>query len=97
MNADIKTLERLAERLENDAKHFHALHPSAMCSVAGIIRRSIGAPLMWPSRTEGANAADEIFSGDPTARHAFNWGVKWAVEHYQGVDPTTTTNQSNKE
>jgi hypothetical protein len=79
---DVKTLELLAERIDADSRQVHALNPAAMRSVADIIRRAIGAPLMWPSRTAGADAADAYYPGSPDLRHAFNAGVKWAVEHY---------------
>ncbi len=79
---DIKTLEKLAERIEADAKVVHALNPSAMLSIADIIRASIGAPLMWPSRIAGADYAEDSYRGSPDLRAAFNHGVKWAVEHY---------------
>lgn len=79
---DIKTLERLADRIEADAKRAAGLNPVAMLSIADIIRNAIGAPLMWPSRAAGADAADELYRGSPNLRSAFNHGVKWAVEHY---------------
>lgn len=79
---DIKTLERLAQRLDDDAKRVYGLNPSAVRSVANIIRATIGAPLMWPSRTAGCDAADAEYPGSPDLRMAFNAGVKWAVEHY---------------
>ncbi len=83
-SVDIKTLERLAARLESvvDAG-VHTLNSTAMLSVIEIIKRSIGAPLMWPSRSEGVRVADQMFSGSPSMRLAFNAGVKWAVESYQ--------------
>lgn len=83
MTADIKTLERLAARLKQDALVVRALNAAAMLSIADIIERSIGAPLSWPVREAGYRAADVLYPGSPSSRHAFNHGVKWAVEQYQ--------------
>ena len=82
-SADIVKLERLAETLLKDALVVHLLTPSAMISIADIIRRAIGAPLMWPTRADGAAYADNMYRGSNDLRAAFNHGVKWAVEHYQ--------------
>jgi hypothetical protein len=81
MNVDIKTLEILADRMEEDAK-FGGINAGAMRSVVEIIRTSIGAPIMWPSSLAGAQRADDYYPGSPDLRLAFNHGVKWAVEHY---------------
>jgi hypothetical protein len=87
--ADIKTLERLAEQMRTDALRGAGLNASAVSSIACIIQDAIGAPLMWPSREAGVKAADEYYRGSPDLRHAFNAGVKWAVENYQPtVAPT---------
>ncbi len=83
MSADVKTLERLAQRMKQDALRGAGLNPSAVASIAAIIDDAIGAPLMWPSRTAGADAACDYYLGSPDLRGAFNAGVKWAVEHYQ--------------
>lgn len=88
-NVDVKTLERLAAKMKEDATVFQALSPAAMRSIAGIIEDCIGAPLGWPSRVAGNLHADTHYSGSPAQRLAFNHGVKWAVEHY---DPTTKVN-----
>lgn len=91
-SADIKTLEQLATQLDEDAQNLQGMNHSAMRSVAEIIRRAIGAPLMWPSREAGAAAADRYFPGSPDLRHAFNGGVKWAVENYRpSVEVTKRT------
>lgn len=82
MSADITTLEKLANTLEEDANRLHGLGPDMMRSVAEIIRESIGAPIMWPSRVAGAAYADEYYAGSNRERLVFNHGVKWAVEHY---------------
>jgi hypothetical protein len=82
MSADITTLSKLADKLEMDARALNGLNPSAMASIAFIIRDAIGAPLMWPSRVAGADAASDYYPGHPDLRHGFNAGVKWAVEHY---------------
>lgn len=82
-DVDTKTLEKLAAKLKEDANSLNGLSPAGMRSVAAIIEDSIGAPLMWPSRDAGANAAMDIYPGANDLRHAFNWGVKWAVENYQ--------------
>lgn len=79
---DIKTLEMLAEKIDSDCRKGYAIQPGAGRSIAEIIRTAIGAPLMWPSRAAGCDAADEAYPGSPDLRHAFNWGVKWAVERY---------------
>lgn len=79
---DIKTLEQLADRLKRDATVVRSLTAGAMLSIADLIERAIGAPASWPSRRAGALASEEYFPGSPTARHAFNAGVKWAVENY---------------
>lgn len=81
MNADIKTLEILADRMEQDAK-LGGINGMAMRSVVEIIRASIGAPIAWPSRVAGMHHADDYYPGSPNLRLAFNHGVKWAVEHY---------------
>jgi hypothetical protein len=85
MEADIKTLEQLAARMKQDALRGHSMHPSFVASIASIIEAAIGAPLMWPSRRAGAQAADEYYPGAPDLRHGFNAGVKWAVEHYDAT------------
>lgn len=79
---DIKTLEQLADTLKRDATRVRPLTPGAMLSIADLIERAIGAPASWPSRAAGALAAEEYFPESPAARHAFNGGVKWAVENY---------------
>jgi hypothetical protein len=80
--ADVKTLEQLAERMRLDAMRGVGLSASAVSSIAGIIQAAIGAPLMWPSRESGAEAAEAYYPGSPDLRHGFNAGVKWAVENY---------------
>jgi hypothetical protein len=84
LEIDIKTLERLSNKIKEDmmSDRTHGLNKSAALSIADIIDRAIGAPLAWPSRRDGAKAADDLFPGSPAARHQFNWGVKWAVENY---------------
>lgn len=82
---DVKTLERLATKMQEDALRGVGLTPAAIGSIAGIIQAAIGAPVMWPSRVAGAHYADDFYFGSPSLRAAFNNGVKWAVEHY---DPT---------
>ena len=84
--ADVKTLERLADQIDKDAISLLGLNPIAMRSIAEIIRCAIGAPLMWPSREAGCAAADEYYKGSPDLRHAFNSGVKWAVEQYHDIN-----------
>jgi hypothetical protein len=86
MNADIVRLERLAEQLIKDARTVHLLNPSAMISIADIIRRAIGAPISWPTRYDGARYADDYYRGNNDLRMAFNHGVKWAVEHYHPAE-----------
>lgn len=81
--ADIKTLEKLAEQMESDGRSGRGLNPSAVFSIVDIIRRAVGAPLMWPSREAGAEYAERYYQGDNAARAAFNHGVKWAVENYR--------------
>lgn len=84
---DLVRLERLAETLMRDALTIHSLNPSAMISIAGIIKDAIGAPLMWPTQSDGARYADEYYRAHNDLRAAFNHGVKWAVEHYQSTLP----------
>lgn len=79
---DVKTLELLAEQMKSDAANLTGLNAAAVRSIAAIIEDAIGAPLMWPSRTAGAQYADQEYSGNPSQRLAFNHGVKWAVERY---------------
>ena len=79
---DTKTLERLADQMDKDAMRGVGLNAGAIRSIADIIRQAIGAPLTWPSREAGCTAAEEYYPGDPSLRHGFNAGVKWAVEHY---------------
>lgn len=86
MNADIRTLEILAAQIEKDARHGRGLNSSALMSVADIIKRAIGAPLMWPARAEGVRAADDWYPGSPDLRLAWNGGVKWAVENYSSTE-----------
>jgi hypothetical protein len=83
--ADVKTLERIAVQLRTDADKGWNLSNAAMRSIAGLIDAAIGAPLSWPSRVAGADAANEFCDGDPAGRRAFNAGVKWAVEHYNAT------------
>lgn len=83
---DLTTLERLAAKLDEDANRLYGINPAAMRSVASIIREAIGAPVSWPSRVAGCDAAAEAYPGNPALRLAFNAGVKWAVERYS---PTT--------
>lgn len=82
MPVDVKTLELLAETIEKDASRGLALQNWTAKSIASIIRESIGAPVLWPSRSAGADKADELYRGSPDLRAAFNHGVKWAVERY---------------
>jgi hypothetical protein len=84
--ADVKTLEKLADQIDRDALRGAGLNPSALFSIVEIIRRAIGAPLMWPSREAAAEAAQEYYRGDPALRHAFNTGAKWAVEQYHDLN-----------
>ena len=84
--ADTKTLEILAARIERDSIALSGLNPSAMRSIADIIRAAIGAPAMWPSREAGYAAADAYYPGSPDLRHSFNAGVKWAVEQYHDLN-----------
>lgn len=93
MTADVKTLEKLADRVRADALSGMSLNPSALLSIAEIIHAAIGAPLMWPTRVAGVEAADERFPGSPDLRLAFNHGVKWAVEQYHdlNIDRRTTS------
>lgn len=88
--ADIKTLEMLAERMHHDAmRRAGGLSNSAVLSIADIIKQAIGAPINWPSRVDGCDAAAAYYPGSPELRHGFNAGVKWAVEHYQpSIAPT---------
>lgn len=79
---DIKTLEILAAKMREDAGKGWSLSPAAVRSIAEIIDKAIGAPLMWPSRVAGAQFADEYYRGSNDLRLAFNTGVKWAVERY---------------
>lgn len=81
-HADVKTLEALARRLSEDAKRGVGISASAAGSIAGIIMDAIGAPLSWPSREAGVEAATAYYPGAPDLRHGFNAGVKWAVENY---------------
>ena len=83
---DVKTLERLAQQIKKDAMRGAGLNPSALMSIASIIEDAIGAPLMWPSRDAGADAADAYYPGAPDLRHGFNAGVKWAVEQYHDLN-----------
>lgn len=77
---DVITLAKLAAQIERDAKELdYGINPAAMRSVAEIIKVAIGAPLMTDIRTSAAEVADTIFPSDNQARHAFNWGVAWAV------------------
>lgn len=85
-NADIKTLERLVEQMKRDVARGSGLNSSAVLSICSIIEGAIGAPINWPSRVAGVAAADEYYQSDNALRHAFNAGVKWAVEAYR---PTT--------
>lgn len=84
---DIKTLEKLADKMDQDALRGVGLTAGAVASIADIIRQAIGAPLMWPSRVAGADAAIDYYQGSPDLRHSFNAGVKWAVEHYSPTAP----------
>lgn len=87
--ADIKTLEKLAERMLADCQRGNGMSATAIMSIAAIIEDAIGAPLSWPSREAGAKHADDAYPGDNAMRAAFNAGVKWAVENYQPtVEPT---------
>lgn len=79
---DVKTLERLAQRLKEDAQRGMGIQPSAAGSIAAIIEDAIGAPAMWPSRVAGMQYADDYYAGSPNLRLVFNHGVKWAVENY---------------
>jgi hypothetical protein len=85
MDVDLITLERLAHKLVEDSKSLHGLNTAAMRSVALIIEAAIGAPINWPSRVAGCDAAEDYYPGSPEGRHAFNAGVAWAVKHYQGA------------
>lgn len=85
-NADIKTLERLVDRMKRDVANGSGLNSSAVLSLCSIIEDAIGAPINWPSRVAGVAAADNYYRSSPDLRHAFNAGVKWAVEAYR---PTT--------
>lgn len=77
---DVVTLQHLAQQLQKDAKDFEwGLNKGAMLSVADIINTAIGAPLMTDISSDAAEAADTIFPGNPSSRHAFNWGAAWAV------------------
>lgn len=87
MSADLKTLERLAAQMRLDARRGQSMSNAMVLSIADIIERAIGAPCMWPSRQAGVDEADRLFPGDPSARHCFNYGVKWAVEQYKGTEP----------
>ena len=88
--ADIKTLEMLAEKMRCDViRNGSGLTSSAVLSIADIIKQAIGAPISWPSREAGCEAAAAYYPGAPDLRHGFNAGVKWAVEHYQpSVEPS---------
>jgi len=86
VNADVKTLEILAEQIQQDADHLRALNYHTLASIADIIRKAIGAPVAWPSRVAGAIRADVTYPGSPSHRMAFNAGVKWAVERYAATD-----------
>lgn len=90
MMVDIKTLEKLADQMNKDALLGAGLNNSVVFNISDIIRKAIGAPLIWPSREAGAKAADKYYSGSPDLRHAFNAGVKWAVESYA---PTVETGE----
>ncbi len=79
---DVKTLERISDQLQLDAGRGWNLNNAAMRNISDIIRDAIGAPLVWPSRVAGCDAANEEYPGSPSERLAFNAGVKWAVEHY---------------
>lgn len=54
---DIKTLERLADQMKKDSFALAGLNASAAHSIVLMIEASIGAPLMWPSREAGYDAA----------------------------------------
>lgn len=86
MNVDIKTLEHLAEQMTRDGMRGATLNRSSVLSIADIIKQAIGAPLMWPSSTAGAFAAEDFYPGSPNHRAGFNHGVKWAVEHYSPTE-----------
>jgi len=83
---DIVVLERLADKIKEDTLRGHGLTNAAARSIAEIISRAIGAPVSWPSRVAGVHAADDLYPGSPDLRLAFNWGVKWAVEHYEPTE-----------
>lgn len=85
--ADVKALEALALRLREDAGNGINLNINTMISIADIIEQAIGAPLMWPVRSAGCEAAAAYYPGAPDLRHGFNAGVKWAVENYQPSVP----------
>lgn len=87
--ADIKCLERLVDQMKRDVAKGNGLSMSAVLSICGIIEDAIGAPIDWPTRVAGTEAAAEYYPGDPALRHGFNAGVKWAVEAYRpSVQPS---------
>ncbi len=80
--ADVKTLELLVYRMRADVARGGGLSYAAVMSIAGIIEDAIGAPVGWPSRIAGCEAAAKYYPGANDLRHGFNAGVKWAVERY---------------
>ena len=81
---DLAKLQQLASKLHEDAQTFeYGINPAAMRSIAGIIEQCIGAPLMHPTRLDGAREADRLYPGDPSQRLAFNDGVRWILEQYR--------------
>lgn len=86
--ADIVTLQRLADTMRKDMNNgFNGLSAEAVRSIAGIIDRAIGAPIDMPTRSMGCAGADETYPGSPDLRLAFNWGVRWTLEHAYSTQP----------
>jgi hypothetical protein len=82
---DVVTLALLAQRINEDLdKGWEGISAPFARSIARIIQDAIGAPLMTPVSQDGAAAADEMFPGNPSARHGFNAGVAWAVQQMPG-------------
>ncbi len=81
--ADVKTLELLVHRMRADVARGGGLSYAAVMSITCIIEDAIGAPVGWPSRIAGCEAAAKYYPGANDLRHGFNAGVKWAVERYQ--------------
>lgn len=80
---DVVMLTHLASTLEKDvADGFGGIDATSMLNIADRIRTSIGAPVMTDTRNRGADAAGDLFPGNPSARAGFNAGVAWVIAQW---------------